>query len=66
MQKAWRSWCRQDRRGGSDAAEQQQASDSRRADLERQLAGANRDSMSWEDEVCLSEASSRYTPHPDE
>ena len=29
----------------------QQESDSRRADLERLLADADRDSMSWEDEV---------------
>ena len=51
MRKAWSSLCRQDRRGGSDAAQQQQESDSRRANLERLLAGADRDSMSWDSEV---------------
>ena len=43
--------CRYDRRG-PDAAQRQQASDTRRADLERMLADADRDSMSWDDEAC--------------
>ena len=43
--------CRYDRRG-PDAAQRQQASDTRRADLERMLADADRNSMSWDDKAC--------------
>ncbi len=42
--------CRYDRRG-PDAAQRQQASDTRRADLERMLKDADRASMSWSDKV---------------